>query len=108
MKYVFLILSLFGAQISFGSELSCNQDLTREPYCISIENAESYCKRLGRDSAILLETKKCYLKFSKVMAADAATSVCLAGFVKSSNTDRSQSNCGKAANAKKTTVTGNR
>lgn len=92
MMISLVLLSGLGAQ---ADESSCNFELTHEPYCITIENAESYCKKLGKEAGVLKTAESCLSKMSKMMPPEKASAACLAGHISSSDNEKNKSNCGQ-------------
>lgn len=96
---LFVALSSFKA---LASEVSCNQEITREPYCANLATAEKFCKTIGANPDNLLSAKKCFIKMSKIADAKSALSACLGMSLTSSDPKQNSSNCGQATQNPKT------
>ena len=92
---VMLLIPLAFCSNIFASEQSCNQDMTREPYCVNIVTAAAFCSKIGKNQDSLLAAKKCYIDMSKAIGADGARQACLAISVKSADPAQNKSHCGE-------------
>ncbi|HEY8272068.1 MAG TPA: hypothetical protein VIG33_14350 [Pseudobdellovibrionaceae bacterium] len=101
-RFVLLFTVFMTSKISYASELSCNQEITREPYCVSIATAKVYCAKLGSNPETLLKSKKCYVDMTgagEVITPAGARLTCFLKPVNSSDESLNNSNCGSPASA---------
>lgn len=98
MKIFIMMSVLLFSLNSFAdktAEEKCNDDMTREPYCMNIGTAKEYCK--GLDEDVLNIFKKCFINLDnhKRAAREEIYSLCGAGHVTSSDEKLNANNCGQ-------------